>query len=57
MFHSYQENKYIGFQVDGRKVSFKKLDQEKLSTNRGMVRLLYTEIGENKKNFLIKLKI
>ena len=53
MFHSYQESKYIGFQVDGRKVSFKKLDQEKLSTNRGMVRLLYTEIGENKKNFLI----
>ena len=53
VFHSYQESKYIGFQVDGRKVSFKKLDQEKLSTNRGMVRLLYTEIGENKKNFLI----
>lgn len=53
VFHSYQENKYIGFQIDGRKVNFKKLGQEKLSTNRGMIRLLYTEIGENRKNFLI----
>ena len=53
VFHSYQESKYIGFQIDGRKVNFKKLGQEKLSTNRGMIRLLYTEIGENRKNFLI----
>lgn len=55
VFHSFQENKYIGLQVDGRKVNFKnkKTDQEKISTNRGMVRILYTEIGENRKNFLI----
>lgn len=53
VFHSYQESKYIGFQIDGRKVNFKKSGQEKLSTNRGMIRLLYTEIGENRKNFLI----
>lgn len=53
VFHSYQENKYVGFQVDGRKVNFKKSGQEKLSANRGMVKLLYTEIGENRKNFLI----
>ena len=53
VFHSYQESKYIGFQIDGRKVNFKKTGQEKLSTNRGMIRLLYTEIGENRKNFLI----
>ena len=56
VFHSYQESKYIGFQIDGRKVNFKKSGQEKLSTNRGMIRLLYTEIGENRKNFLKKLK-
>lgn len=53
VFHSYQESKYIGFQIDGRKVNFKKSGQEKLSINRGMIRLLYTEIGENRKNFLI----
>lgn len=53
VFHSYQESKYIGFQIDGRKVNFKKSGQEKLSTNRGMIRLLYTEIGENGKIFLI----
>ena len=53
VFHSYQESKYIGFQIDGRKVNFKKSGQEKLCTNRGMIRLLYTEIGENRKNFLI----
>lgn len=55
IFHSFQENKYIGLQVDGRKVNFKnkKIDQEKISTNRGMVRILYTEIGENRKNLLI----
>ena len=53
VFHSYQENKYIGFQIDGRKINFKKTGQEKLSANRGMVRLLYTEIGENGKSFLI----
>lgn len=54
ILHSHQEHKYIGLQVDVKKVNFKQSSEEKISSNRGMVRVLYAEIGEdNEKKLLV----